>query len=336
MREVFFEKRDYQLKVNYAPLKTPEAVGLKINGTAVTAISGQDYAGYWSSYSQFSSLTGNLEFVLTSTWNDVRCNINNVQINYTKTDLKGLPSIESSQGEQYTHWNITRSGGLNFFDNRLSSYSINFTIPKSWNNYTIFNGPINKTNDITGIHVSGNYRTLQVSNAGNGTYWFINATTINLLQSINIFKLGSITHITEALNTETIGINGTFSQIISQNDGSINFSAYSPDITNNYLAYSILTSTFSSGTIITVDNWDLSSITSDFGIYRIQIVWLNDSEAGIRDITLTINKYTSSSPPNGNGNPPPPEDFPILIIFLITISIIGVGIGIFLKKRSND
>ncbi len=324
--EVFFETRDYQLKVGYAPVNiTPEVLGLKINGTDVTGYPTINGSGYWSNTSQYSSSTGNLEFVLTSTWNNVRCDIEKAQINYTKTNLNGTPTIESSQGGQIIHWNVTREGGLNFYNNRFSSYSINFSIPKSWNNYTIFNGTTNKTDDITGDYVSGNFRTLQVSNAGNGTYWFINATTMNLLQSINIYKIGSLTPITEALNTDNIRVNGSFSQLISQNDGEINLSIYSPDSTNNYLAHSIITSTYPASSIITIDDWDLSSVTSDFGLYRVQTIWYNTSAAGFRDTTFNINQYTSGT-----------DNFPLVFLLIIAVPIIGLVIVIIIQKKSRN
>jgi len=337
---IHFSTWDYHMKVGVSPnnnTPNPEDINMRINDTLVTGYAGVNGSGYWANTSVYSSASGKLNFTFSAEWYQVSCNISEVRIDYSKTDLKTTSSINLNQNFQLILWNVTSPGGLDFFDQNLTNYTVNFTIPVSWSNYSVFNGATNKTDDISDSFIVNNYRTIKIANAGNGTYWHLNATSNNYLQSINTYKKGTSTVITEALNNQIIEFNATFSQQLSQNDGDINLTAYSPDSYGNNLAFTNQSSTFPSGINISIGEWDISTVISEFGIYRIQAFWYNTTEAGFREATFTINNETSGTEPNGNGqgDPDPPID-PILIILIIVVPIGLVALVILLFLRGKD
>ncbi|MFX1302439.1 MAG: hypothetical protein ACFE9X_03685, partial [Promethearchaeota archaeon] len=280
---------DLNLKVELSPVENipkPEDIGLKINNTAVIGDNNIPGFGYWNSTQNYSSSTGQLEFEITADWWDVSCDITKVQINYTKTDLKASSSFRVLGSEQDDLWNVSRTGGLNYFDPRLSDYKTNFTIPSSWNNINVFNGSINKTDDCI-IHSDKNgYKIIEVNNAGNGTYWHLTATSENLLESIDTYI---DTNPVDVLNyTDIVHFNASFKEKIAQGNGIINLSVYSPAALNDKLNFTSTNSTFESGSEFYLGKWDISDTITGYGEFRVQVFWNNDTAAGFIEKTLTI------------------------------------------------
>ena len=283
-----FESRDYLLKIGLAPVNAtsnPQDIGLKINETQVVNYGGG--SGYWTTTEELQSITGLLYFSITSDWRAVSLNITNVQLNYTKTDLKATSTFEAIKGGSKIFWNVSRITGFNYFDPRIDNYStINFTIPINWNNINVFNTSINKTIDLSIRDLNNRYKEVQVLNAGNGTFWFLNATSDNLLQSIDtyvdsiptdIFNYSSIVH-----------FNVSFSKIIAQNDGVINISVYSPAAINDKLNFTDVKLSFGPAMEISLETWHISDNVTQYGIFRVQVSWNNDTDAGFLEKNITI------------------------------------------------
>lgn len=218
---------DPSLKIYLTPLSNtplPSQVSLKVNGSDVTDISNQQ--GYWSSSTEYDSPSDLLEFNITAEWWDVSCDVTEVQINFTKSDLMADSDFTISGSGQTVQWNVTVSGGLNYFDSRLSDHNtINFTIPSNWDDATIevFNGSIDKTTDSMNRLISSEYREVKVSNVGNGTYWHLKVNSTNLLSDIMAYVGGVEPLVANFSNV--IEFNATFSEVVS--DGILNLSVYS-------------------------------------------------------------------------------------------------------------
>ena len=245
---------DFRLSIDLSPINNipkPSEINLKLNNTLIYDIS--QGSGYYSSKEAYSSTSDILNFTVSADWWDVSCNITKVQINYTKTDLKADSSFEVLGNGQDVLWNVTKSGGLNYFDSRFNNYTINFTISSRWTNIEVWNGSTNKTDDIKTNYLN-NYKDIQVFNAGNGTYWFLNATSSNLLT--NIKKYIDTTPADTFNYTDLVHFNGTFSSSIS--DGSINLSVYNPLVLNDQLNYTFINSSFGSGAEVYFGDWDIS------------------------------------------------------------------------------
>lgn len=264
----------------------PADIGLKINNTDVIGYSDLYGFGYWNSTQNYSSSSGQLEFVISADWWDVSCKITQVQINYIKTDLNANSVFRVLGSEQDVLWNVSRTGGINLFDARLSDYRINFTITSIWNNIQVFNGPINKTNDISISPDKNGYKIVQVLNAGNGTYWHLTATTENLIASIDTYIDSTATDIVSY--SDIVKFNATFKETIGQNDGNINLSIYDPAAISNKLNFTSVNSTFDSGLEFYLGSWDISDTVTDYGEFRVQISWNNGTSAGFREKILTI------------------------------------------------
>ncbi len=285
---------DLKLKLDLSPLENvprPENIGLKINDTAVIGFSDIYGSGYWSSTDVYSSSSGQLKFEVSADWWDVSCKITKVQINYTKTDLKASSKFTIMESGQDVQWNVTRSGGLNFFDPRITHHNtINFTIPATWLNINAFNGPENKTSDIKTRLLNNGYRDVEIIDATNGTFWYLTATSKNLVESIDMY-IGS-NPINMANFSDVVEFNVTFNKIIGQNDGIIDLSVYSPDAINDKLNFTSVNSTFDSGSEFYLGKWDLSDTVIDYGEFRVQVFWNNDTAAGFREKILTIKGQT--------------------------------------------
>jgi len=268
--------------INSTP--NPQDIGLQINDLIVSGYLNINGSGYWSPSQSFSSTTDELNFTISADWWDVSCNISSVQINYTKTDLRADSSFEVLGSGQDVLWNVTKPGGLNYFDSRFNNYTINFTISSRWTDIEVWNGSTNKTGDIKTNDLN-NYKDIQVFNAGNGTYWFLNATSSNLLE--NIKKYVGTTSTADTFNyTDLVHFNGTFSSSIS--DGSINLSVYNPLALNDQLNYTFINSSFVSGTDIYFGDWNISDTITKYGKFRILTQWNNGTDAGFFRDNITI------------------------------------------------
>ncbi|NVM17545.1 MAG: hypothetical protein HWN80_07500, partial [Candidatus Lokiarchaeota archaeon] len=281
-------QNDYECKVGLSPLNQnslPSDIGLRINGTLVSDTT--QGSGTWSSTTAYNSQTNALEFSLTSDWWDVSCNVTNVEINYTKTDLKATSSFNIPRSGQDVQWNVTVAGGLNYFDSRIANFNtINFTIPDMWKDTTIkvFNGTTEKTSLIKRVLGNG-YREVQVLNAGNGTNWYLNANSTNLISSISTYVSGI--YMTQVNFTNEIRFNATFGETIS--NGNLNLSVFSPT-TPRYLNYSYLLdiSTLTPNIEFDVSDWDISKNATDYGVFKVQISWNNNTAAGFLEIFFTV------------------------------------------------
>ncbi|MHA2186550.1 MAG: hypothetical protein ACXAAI_16290, partial [Promethearchaeota archaeon] len=281
---------DLTLKVDLAPLDNtpkPTDLGLKINNSAVTDSPGGSNSGYWNPSERYSSSSDEIKFDFSADWWEVSCNITEVKLNYTKTDKTANSSYFISGSSQDAVWNVTRDGGLNFFDSRITSYnSINFTIPATWSDGSIkvFNSSDERTLTLKKRLLGNGYREIEIPNAGNGTYWYLTASSANLLSSIDTY-IGSTSAIFFNY-TDILHFNATFSTEIS--DGSINLSVYSPAAINNELNYSIKVVSFTAGSEISISDWDISNNVTQYGNFRTHIYWSNSTAAGFLEKVVTI------------------------------------------------
>jgi len=263
----------------------PSDINMKINGSVITD-TGTTNSGSWTSTNSYSNSAGELLFITSADWWDVTCNISQVLINYTKTDAPASSSFDISESGQTVQWNVTRNGGLNYFDSRFSNYQINFTIPNSWDKDTIkvFNGGTPKTSDSTNHSLGNGYREVNVLNAGNGTYWYLTANSTNLISSIDTYISGIA--LSNVNYSSIVDFNTTFSEIIR--NGDLNLSVYSPS--PQYLNHSKILdiSILSSSDEFLVSGWDVSLNVSQYGIFKIEISWNNDTAAGFLESYLTI------------------------------------------------
>jgi hypothetical protein len=287
---VVSQKVDLSLKCDFSPLANipkPSEIGLKVNNTAVgDKVAGE---GNVTITQDFSNLPSELEYELTAEWWDVSCNITKIQANYTKNDLKSDTSFTVPGSGLDINWNTTRNGGLNFFDSDFNNYRINFTVPANWENLQTFNGTgSNKTDDTSLGPAVGGYRALQIINAGNGTYWFINGTSNNLLQKIHT-SVSSIEK--DTVNyTDTVSFIANFTEPII--DGNINLTVYSPapgyHDNHTYANNSIVTNSQ-----VPLQDWTISdNATDNYGIYKVQVYWNNGTAAGFLEKDLTIMAIT--------------------------------------------
>jgi len=310
---------DMTLKLGLSPINetpSPEQINLKINSKSASGYGDNINNGYWESYEVNSSASGELQYNISTDWWDVTCNVPKVQINYTKTDLKADSSFEVLGNGQDVLWNVTKPGGLNYFDSRFNNYTINFTISSRWTNIEVWNGGTDKTSDIK-TNIFNHYKDIQVFNAGNGTHWFLNATSSNLLTKI-IKHIDTIpTNISDY--TDLVRFNGTFSSSII--DGSINLSVYNPLILNDHLNYTFVNSSFGSGTDIYFGDWDISNTVTKYGEFRILTQWNNGTDAGFYRDNLTIFAETSLLIDQPSQN----TTFNSSTIFNITITYNDIG-----------
>jgi hypothetical protein len=328
---------DFDCTVDISPLNSqpyPSDIGLKINNSNVEDVS--QGSGNWFSTSSYFSSTDELEFRLTADWGNVSCNVTKVQINYTKTDLKASSEFKIAGSGEVANWNVTRSGGLNYFDPRFNNYQINFTIPESWNNTNIrvFNGESDeRTSTITKRLLGNNYREINVPNAGNGTFWFLNTSSSNLLNSVDSYiGLSS----TNTFNSTSIAhFNATFSKEIS--DGTINLNVYSPAMLNDELNYSVNIQSFTAGSEISLTDWDISNNVTQYGVFRIQVYWNNNTDTGFRETNITILGETTLTILNPTGPSAYDEDeiLDILVEYKDHVKNTGIN-GADVRYSIND
>ncbi|MFX1457820.1 MAG: hypothetical protein ACFFDB_20820, partial [Promethearchaeota archaeon] len=296
----------------------PEDINLRINDNSIS--NDVSNTGLWESFEVNSSASGILEYNITADWWDVECNISQALVNYTRTDLIANSDFIIEGSSQDPKWNVTREGGLNYFYTGFSNYQINFTIPESWSNPSIrvFNGESDeRTSSIIKRLLGNGYREINVPNAGNGTYWFLNATSANLvslidsyigLSSADLFNFTDVAH-----------FNATFSKYI--NDGTINLSIYSPVLINDELNYTVQTQSFTAGTEISITDWDISNDVTQYGNFRVHVYWNNYTEAGFLEEIITILGETSLTPTL------PDSTFDASDVFVIDIFFNDIGLG---------
>jgi len=279
---------DFCMEVELAPLSNtpqPEDIDLKINNEKITNIA--NGKGYWNPSTSYGSGSGKINFDFSVGWWDVACNVTEVQINYTKTNLKADTSLRCLGNGLDILWNVS-CPNLNYFSSHpdLKWEKINFTIPSKWQTIEVWNGNTNKTDDCT-IHSDKNgYKDVTVSNAGNGTYWHLTASSENLLESIHTY-IG--TNPVDVVNYTDVGhFNASFKEKLAQDNGVINLSVYSPAAINDKLNFTSTNSTFDSGSEFYLGKWDISDTVTGYGEFRVQVFWNNDTAAGFIEKVLTI------------------------------------------------
>ncbi|MFX1588774.1 MAG: hypothetical protein ACFFC1_11505, partial [Promethearchaeota archaeon] len=146
------------------------------------------------------------------------------------------------------------------------------------------------------------YREVQVLNAGNGTNWYLTANSTNLLTSIDTYVMGI--PMTQVNFTDEIRFNATFSEII--NSGNLNLSVFSPT-TPSYLNYSFILdlSILTPDTEFNVSDWDISKNATDYGAFKAQMSWNNDTAAGFLESFFFVIANTELiliSPPSGQNH----------------------------------
>jgi len=170
---------DTPLKIVFAPINNtpkPSYIGLKINGSAVSNNAGVNGSGYWQNTTEYYSPSGYLEFDMKANWEDVSCNVSQVLINYTKTDLKANSSFKEIDNGDEILWNVTINNNIYDFSGRFQNYIIIFRVPANWENIKVKNGTIDKTGDVFEGSTINNYKNIHVFNAGNGSNWFLTAS----------------------------------------------------------------------------------------------------------------------------------------------------------------
>ncbi|MFX0003987.1 MAG: hypothetical protein ACFE9C_03925 [Candidatus Hodarchaeota archaeon] len=270
-------------KLHLIPLNNtpkPSQVNLKVNASTVNDITWEQ--GYWESSWVNSSTSGSLEYLISADWWDVTCTVSQVQINYTKTDLIANSHYNILGSGQSLDWNCTL-GVIDNFDVRFNNFEINFTIPVTWENYTAFNGVIDKTSDINPGIVGNSYRNLQILNAGNGTNWYITAQSKNLIDTIHTFV--SAVDLSVMDFTDNINFIANFSEVIS--DGTINLSVYSP-APDYYLNHTYIDSSITPGSELSLGTWTISDDVIEYGVFKVQVWWHNDTAGGFLEKDITI------------------------------------------------
>ncbi|NVM46678.1 MAG: hypothetical protein HWN79_17365, partial [Candidatus Lokiarchaeota archaeon] len=320
---------DPLMSIDLKPLSNtpaPAQINLTINDIKVSNFTSGK--GYWSPSNSLGNSTGTLNFAIDAEWWDVTCQISEVLINYTKSNLKVSSEFNISGSGQIVQWNVTRNGGLNYFDSSFSNYQINFTIPNIWDKDTIkvFNGSTPKTSDCTNRSLGNGYREVNVLNAGNGTFWYLTANSTNLLSSIDTYV--SELALSKVNHSSVVDFNATFSEIIRKGD--LNLSVYSPS--PQYLNHSEILdiSLLSSSDEFLVSSWDISLNVSQYGIFKIEISWNNDTAAGFLESYLTIYGDTDLIPSL------PSTNFDASNIFNITVFFNDTGLDLGIDGATID
>ena len=186
---------DFTLKVDFRPVNhhpNVSEINLEINNKVVLDLG--EGQGTWNNTEIFDMLPDSINFTITSTaWWDVSCNITKILVNYTRTDLEATASYFFDENDQAVQWNATL-GSFNGFDSDFGNYWINFTVPKSWENITVYNASeLILENPSLGAARNG-YRELQIYPASNGSNWYITAEEDRLKSNVIVlFKPEKIT-----------------------------------------------------------------------------------------------------------------------------------------------
>lgn len=260
----------------------PSDINLRVNNILVSDIA--DGSGYWESFNVNGSVSGDLIYTLTADWWEVTCNISQVQINYTKTDLQAFSTFSVNFGN-YVNWNVSINEAINSFDDRIEDFNtINFTIPSNWDqNYIrVFNGSNDeKTVNIPSTITNG-YREIQVLGAGNGANWYLTGNSTNLIQNLHTYVEGEELEIMNY--SDIIDFKVNFTESVS--NGEINNSIFSP--APRYLNHSELVDSFTAGSEIDLSSWIIADNITDYGFFLVQVSWSNGTAAGFFEKNITI------------------------------------------------
>lgn len=278
---------DLTLKVNVSlndNTPSPSDINLQIEDIPVNDL-GLSNSGYFeTTQGLLEDLSGNLQFDITADWWDVSCDITAVQINYTKSDINIDSSYLIPNGASPVQW-IVDAGAINYFDSRIDhTNTINFTVPSYWQdgNINVFNDTEEKTSLVFQDLGSG-LKNVMVLDGGNGTNWYLTATTPNLLDDL-ITSVGGTPYSTMNY-TNVIDFTANFIETVY--DGTINLTVYSPSphYINHTQTFNILSpeSSFDLSS-----SWDISTSLETYGEFLLQLTWINGTAAGFFENNITI------------------------------------------------
>ncbi len=284
---------DYLMRVGLVPesnTPTPSQIGLEINNNPILGSS--PGSGNVTFSQEYTILPNQLSYEITAEWWDVSCQVTQIQVNYTRSDLKATSYFNCSETDPNVYWIITL-GNIDCFDSEsgYGNYWINFTIPHHWSNQQAFNSILNVTDDTILGPAIGEYREYQITNAGNSTNWFITSQSQNLMTSFQIF-LGPIETYEVNFN-ETVDFEVSFDRTMS--NGNITLEVYSPDDAGNILNHNETqdVSILGADTTFSMTTWDISENATDYGDFRAQVLWNNGTDIGFQERVLTINATTN-------------------------------------------
>jgi hypothetical protein len=147
----------------------PTELELSVNSTSIfnNTITPTDNSGFYYSTTQFSGNNGILQYDFSSPWNNYTFQIDNQQINFTKSDLVVTQNFTIEEGNQ-VDWNVTIN--ISEFESGFIGNLINISIPKSWvvNELTVDSEPITSYNTISGL--TENIVQVMGSDADNGIW----------------------------------------------------------------------------------------------------------------------------------------------------------------------
>ena len=324
---------DMSLKLKLSPLNNtanPEDIGMQINNTIINGYQNINGSGYWNYERELSALPSQLSYDVSANWYNVSCNITKIQVNYTRTDLIAGVHFNIPSSGVSIEWNVTRTGGFYGFQSGFSHYYINYTISSFWYNVEVWNGGTQKT-DIFTRNLGNGYNETRVLGGENGTYWYLKANSDNMLQSIDLYDINA-NSINAANFSDTVYINATFDTILNSavgNDQGVNLSIYNPEALNNLLNYTNINSTFDKDEI-DLGDWDIGTNITQYGDFRIQVFWSNDTAAGFREEILTVFGETELQPTLPNDVFDASDTFDITVYFNDTkqnLPIIGADIN---------
>ena len=275
---------------------SPENVNLTINNHPVfnNLTTPEDNSGFWNQTRFSSEGLNSLSMQINADWYKYSLDVNLIQVNYTKSFFADTSYTVGS--EQLVYWDINIT--LGDFDYRLNNNTINFTIPKSWTPYRVYEDPsYTDTSPVPNFENSTNkFITIFGSDAIDGD-WELNCTSTNYITDVQI-GIGGV-ELSKPYSTYSdavLNLNTSFSQNL---DGTLNFSIYNPVASNNELVYSP-----SEVSVNDIDNswadWDISNDITNYGEYRVQVRWQNTTDISIYDTTLFIAGATNYTCLNTN------------------------------------
>ncbi len=279
---------DFHLQVGLSlndSTPNPKLLDLHINGTSVddNLITPSANNGTWININPLHGADNFLDFTVIANWYTYSLNIDQTIVNYTNS-FDAVTTYTAESGVN-VFWNATTE--INQFDHRLINNTVIFTIPNNWN--TPLSRLDRDSTEISPYSTASNgtakFITVRGSNAIDGN-WTLLTTSSNLLIEIGINS--PVIYV-----NETVEFNATFSTPVS---GIVNISVYNPQSYNDEMVFSS-EDTITDASFIDLTDWDVdvdSLISIDeYGPYRVQVRWDNDTDMGIIDSTVVIAANTS-------------------------------------------
>ena len=291
---------DYTLKLKLAPIDNtpkPTDINLKINNTLIID-SGSDNAGSWTSTLHKWSSSGKLNFTISAGWWDVKLNVSKILVNYTKTNLKAYSEFNATKNVATVYWEVTVNQVLDDFESKFKNFYINYTIPTSWQNEKTYNGTNEKTTKVI-RDLNNGYSNVQVFDAGNGTNWWLNATSANFVSSIKTL-VGS-DDLSQVYYLNDVDVKAVMSSAVKNGEANLRVCNYDSPFYENYTTNELISNPMSE---IAFNQWDIDTNDIDlvYGRFRVQARWNNGTEAGFREKNITVIGNTEITPINSEND----------------------------------